>query len=138
MRQHAQSEGVLVEVIRLPDKVGDEVPRAHVVGQVAEEHVAEGVVADVLDEATAVSIGVGLPELGGGSRREAFQEQRRDLVMPKNIHQLLVREQRVSRTGLRHTEKHANQQQHPGATAEDRPQWLTNHLAWAHAYHLFT
>jgi hypothetical protein len=66
--------------------------------QVAEELAAEWVIADVLKETAALSIGVGFAQLVGGGLREAFQEQRLDLVLPKYIDQFLMREQRVGRT----------------------------------------
>jgi hypothetical protein len=94
--------------------------------QVAEELVAEWIISDVLDETTAVSKGVGLAELGRGGRWEAFQKQRLDLVFPENIDEFLVREQGISRTGLRHTQKHASQQQYPGGMGEGQQQGPSN------------
>ena len=44
MRQRAQREGVLVEVGSPPDKAGDKVTGADIMGQVAEELVAEWVI----------------------------------------------------------------------------------------------
>src|ERR1019366_7415878 len=99
----------------------DKVPGADVMRQVAEELAAEWIITEVLDETTAVSVGVGLPQLGGGGCREAFQEQRLDLVLPKYIDQFLVSEQRVSRAGPGHADQQASQQKHPGPLGDRQP-----------------
>ena len=67
---------------------------------------------------------MGFAQLFGGGRREAFQEQRLDLVLPKNIDEFLVREQRVSETGRGRTENDASQQEHPCPLGERQPPCL--------------
>src|SRR5271157_1274924 len=59
VRQRAQGEGVLVEILSLPDHRFDEVGATNIVEKVAEEGAAERVIAHVLDDATSVSVGVG-------------------------------------------------------------------------------
>jgi hypothetical protein len=57
----------------IAEETEDEVSGADIVGQVREEGVAEGVVAEVLDSATAIGVGVGLLKLGVGEVREALE-----------------------------------------------------------------
>ena len=63
VRERADGEGQLVGVVRIAEEVDDEVAGADVVGEVGEEEVAEGVVADVLNDAATVGVGAGLLEL---------------------------------------------------------------------------
>ena len=60
--------------------------------------IAEGVVADVLNDAAAVGVGAGLVELGRGQAGIAGEQQGNDGVMPGEVDELLVGEQRI---GLR-------------------------------------
>ena len=62
----ADGEGELVGVFGVAEEVDDEVAGADVVGEIGKEGVAEGIVADVLDDAAAVGVGAGFVELRGG------------------------------------------------------------------------
>jgi len=78
MREGADGEGELVGGVGVTEEADDEVSRADVVSEVGEEFVAEGVVAEVLDGAAAVGVGVSLPELGFGERGVLLEENRPD------------------------------------------------------------
>ena len=85
MRERSEGEGVLVDVVGLfciREHVFDEVSTADVVREIAEEMVAEGIVADVLDERAAVSVCVGLAHLIVRSAGKAGEEQRANLGFP--------------------------------------------------------
>ena len=73
VREAAEGEGVLVEVLRLADQADDEIARADVVHEVAEQLAAERVVAHVLDDRPGIGVGVRLEESVGrgvpGKRR---------------------------------------------------------------------
>ena len=64
MREGADGEGEVVGVLGVAKEAQDKVAGADVVGEIGEESVAEGIVAEVLDGAAAVGIGVGLVEAG--------------------------------------------------------------------------
>ena len=73
MRQCAQREGVLVEILRLTKQTGDEVAGVDVVSQIAEERAAERIITLVLDDAPPVSVGVCLYQLIAGGSGKSFQ-----------------------------------------------------------------
>jgi hypothetical protein len=56
------------------------------VEEVAEESVAEGIVAEILYQAAAVGVGAGLLEIGLGGLRKAFQQCGFDRAGPQRIH----------------------------------------------------
>ena len=58
--ESAESEGVFIQVTGFVNEVDDEIPAAHIVREIAEVFVAEGVVAHVLHQAAPVSEGVRL------------------------------------------------------------------------------
>jgi hypothetical protein len=60
------------------------------VGEVGEEGVAEGVVAEVLDGAAAVGVGVGLTDLGFGESGEALEQEGTDGLLPGEVDELFV------------------------------------------------
>ena len=64
-------------------------------GEVGEEGVAEGIVAEVLDGGAAVSVGVSLVELGVGEVGEAFEEDGANGVLPGDVDDLFVGLDRV-------------------------------------------
>ena len=68
----------------------NEVAGADVMGEVGEELVAEGIVAEVLDGAAAVSIGVGLLELGLREGGVVLEENGADGLLPGEIDEFLV------------------------------------------------
>jgi hypothetical protein len=96
--ESAEGEGVLIDVagfFRLGEHVGDEVSAADVVGEVAEEFVAEGVVSDVLDEAAAVGVGMGGADLVFGGVGKSGEEHGMKLLLPEEVDDLLVGEDGV-------------------------------------------
>ncbi len=90
MREGADGEGELVGGVRVAEEADDEVSGADVVGEVGEEFVAEGVVAEVLDGAAAVGVGVSLLELGFGEGGIVLEKNGPDGLLPGQIDQLLV------------------------------------------------
>ncbi len=95
MRQRPQREGVLVDVGRFFDQGGNEFSAAHIVQQVAEIFIAAGVVTHVLNQAAAVGIGVRLPKVVCSGLGKPVQEHRLNLVLPRQIHDFFVSEDRV-------------------------------------------
>ena len=63
--ERADGEGDVVGVFGVAEERADEVAGADVVQQIGEERLAEGIVAEVLDDASAIGVGVGLAKLGG-------------------------------------------------------------------------
>jgi hypothetical protein len=68
----------------------DEVAGADVVGEIGEEGVAEGVVAEVLNGAAAVGVGVSLQELRLGERWVLLEKDGADGRLPGDVDELLV------------------------------------------------
>jgi hypothetical protein len=97
--QGSERKGVLVGRGGIAQQRIDEVTGADVVHQVGELVRAEGIVAHVLDDGTAIGIGVALGELVGGEAGIALLEQRKDVLRPCHVDDLLVREQRVGTGG---------------------------------------
>jgi hypothetical protein len=64
--------------------------------QVGEQLVAEGIVADVLDDAASVGIRPGMLEFRRRQGRVAALQERNDRLVPGEIDELLVRQQRIS------------------------------------------
>ena len=62
VRQRSYRERQFIGIPGVPEQVDDKVARAHVVRQVGEQLVAEGIVADVLDDAAGVGIRPGMLE----------------------------------------------------------------------------
>lgn len=85
MREGADGEGEVVGVLGVAEEAQYKVAGADVVSEVGEEGVAEGVVAEVLDGAAAVGIGVCLLKLGFGKVREAIEEDGTDGVLPGQV-----------------------------------------------------
>ena len=90
MREGADGEGELVGSVRVAEEADDEVSRADVVGEIGEEFVAEGVVAEVLNGAAAVGVGVSLLELSFGEGGVLLEKNRPDGLLPGEIDQFLV------------------------------------------------
>ena len=90
VREGADGEGELVGGVGVAEEADDEVSGADVVGEVGEEGVAEGVVAEVLNGAAAVGVGVGLLELGFGEGGVLFEKDGADGLLPGEVDQLLV------------------------------------------------
>lgn len=78
VRERSDGEGELVGVLRVAKKAGDEVGRPDIMGEIAEEDIAEGEVAEVLDSTAAVGIRVSVPELVFGELAIPAEENRAD------------------------------------------------------------
>ena len=63
MRQRAQGEGVLVEILRIVNHGLHKGARADIMSQIAEDLIAERVVADILNDAPAVGVSVGFEQV---------------------------------------------------------------------------
>ena len=105
VRQRAQSEGVFVEVLRVVKQRLHKGAGANIVRQIAEDLIAERVVADVLNDASAVGVGVGLQQVLRRGIRKAGEQQRLDLLVPQQIDDLFMRQD-----GIRRTQRRADQQ----------------------------
>jgi hypothetical protein len=57
MRQCAQREGVLINVLSIPKERSYELSAAHIMGQIAEEVASVRTIAKVLDEGAAMTFG---------------------------------------------------------------------------------
>ena len=106
----AQGKSVFVEVRGLLNHNYDEVSTTHVVHQVAEILVAERIVAHVLNQRSAIGIGMRLPQIFLGSFGEALFQKRLDLILPEEVDDFFVRENRVSKTEMGRRQKQKQQQ----------------------------
>jgi hypothetical protein len=104
VRERADSEGELIGSLRVVEKRENEVAGADVMGEVGEELVAEGIVAEVLNGAAAVGVAVGLLKLGFAECRETLEQKRTDGLLPGEVDQLLMGLNRV-RDGRRSREE---------------------------------
>ena len=74
-------------------------------GEFGEEGVAEGIVAEVLNGAAAVGVGVGLLKLGFGQVWEFFEQEGADGLLPGKVDELLVGLDGVGDSGDRREEQ---------------------------------
>ena len=95
VRERADGEGEFIGSLRVVEKRENEVAGADVVGEVGEELVAEGIVAEVLNGAAAVGVTVGLLKLDFGEGGETLEQNRADGLFPGEIDQLLMGLDRV-------------------------------------------
>ena len=86
----ADGEGEVIGGLGVADEAEDEVSRADVVGEVGEEGVAEGIVAEVLDGGAAVGVRVSLLELSIGEVGVLLEENWPDGLLPGEVDQLLM------------------------------------------------
>ena len=106
----------------------NEVSAANVVRQVAELLAAERVVAEVLDDGAAISIGMRLLDLVFRQSRKSLEQQRPDLTLPEQVYNLFVRQNGVcGRAAAGHQQdqeyrKHSDAQEAPipGNSADRR------------------
>jgi len=90
MREGANGEGELVGGVRVVEEADDEVSGADIVGEIGEEFVAEGVIAEVLDCAAAVGVGVCLLELDFCECGVVLEKYGPDGLLPCQVDQFLV------------------------------------------------
>lgn len=100
MGESTDGEGEFVRVMGVSDETADEISGANIVCQIAQERVAEGIIAEVLNGATPVSVGVGLVNLRFGEARIAFEQERTNGLLPGKIDNLLMALERVGMTGF--------------------------------------
>ena len=100
VRQRAHGEGQFIGVVRVAKQRDHKITRAHVMGQVGEEFVARRVVADVLNHAPAVRVSPRLVQLRRRQVGIAAHEERHDRVLPGEVDQLLMGQERI-RASLR-------------------------------------
>ena len=97
MRKSSDGKRKLIGIAGVAEEIHDKIAGAHVMGKVAERHLAKGVVADVLDDAAAVGVGPGFFQLCLGQVRIAAEQQGNDGVVPGEVDQLLVRKQGIGK-----------------------------------------
>ena len=85
MRHGSQGEGVFIGIARIAQEGSNEIAAADVVGQVAEEFVIKRIVAEILNSATAIGIGVSLAQLRCSDGGEAGFEERFERGFPSEI-----------------------------------------------------
>jgi hypothetical protein len=90
VREGADGEGELVGGVGIAEECEDEVAGADVVGEIGEETVAEGIVAEVLNGASAVGVAVGLLNLCVGESGVLFEEDGADGGLPGEVDELFV------------------------------------------------
>ena len=83
MRQGAEREGVLVDILAFEQQFADEIAAADVMHQTAELRAAEWVVAEVLDDSTAIGVGMGLDDLVFRKSGISLEQEGTDLVSPE-------------------------------------------------------
>jgi len=91
----AESEGVVIQVLRIAQQGEDEVSAANIVSQTAEEMISVRVIAEVLNDGAAVSVAVRFFQLLGRSVWKTLQEQRTDIRLPRAVDNGFMREDRV-------------------------------------------
>ena len=82
VRQCAQREGVLVDVLAFKQQLSNEISAANVMHQVAEFLTAKWVVAEILNDGAAIGISVRLFELVFRQPWISLAQQWSDLVSP--------------------------------------------------------
>lgn len=90
MREGADGECELVGGVGVAKEADDKVSGPYVVGEIGEEGIAEGVVAEVLNGGAAVGEGVCLLKLGFSEGGVLFEENGPDGLLPGEIDQLLM------------------------------------------------
>ena len=69
----------------IPPEGENEIPASHVVGEISEELIAKRIIAQVLNDCSAVGIGLGLEELLRSGARKSPQEHRHNTILPRGI-----------------------------------------------------
>src|SRR6266853_1488292 len=103
VRKRAEGERVLNDVFGVPQQRKDEIAAADVMREVAEEGAAIWVVAHILNDRAAVSVGLRPAEILFGRLREFLPEERLDMRLPSSIDDGFVRENSV---GMNRSRQH--------------------------------
>ena len=95
MGESTDGEGEFVRGMGVADEAADEVSGPNIMGEIAQERVAEGIIAEVLNRGAPVSIGMGLVNLRFGQIRVAFDQERTNGLLPGKIDYLFMGLERV-------------------------------------------
>src|SRR3982074_3368437 len=95
VRERAQSESALVEVGGVLEQRFHKIAAAHVVDEIAKKPVAKGIVAHVLQNTSAVGVGMCFLQVLFRGAREALLQKRLNLVLPLQVDDLLVGQYRI-------------------------------------------
>jgi hypothetical protein len=85
VRQSAYRGSEFIRILRVFEQLLDEIPGAHVVSQIAETLIAEGVVSEILDGAAAESIGMRRLQFGRSGTGKTREQERPDSPMAIQI-----------------------------------------------------
>src|ERR1700693_5719039 len=99
VRERSQGERILVQVCRIVNQVDDKVAAPNVMQQIAEKLAAERTIAHVLNDASAISIGVRLFQVGRCGFGEAAQKQTLDGGVPNRVDNRFMSENGIGRRG---------------------------------------
>ena len=94
MRQCSQRKGVFVYVRRFEDQVLHEITRSDVMSEVAEKFTSERIVTHVVNETATVRMGISNSQILVAGLRKTDHEQRLDVLLPCQIHDVLMGQQR--------------------------------------------
>src|SRR6266568_125474 len=95
MRQRAKRECIFVDIVALAQEFEDEIAAANVMDQIAEFFAAERIVTKILDDGAPIGISMGIAYLIVCESWVTREQERLDLVNPKQINYLFVRKNRV-------------------------------------------
>src|ERR1700745_2038415 len=98
MRQRTHRESIFVDIGGIAKQGLNKITAADIMNKVTEVLAAERVVTHVLHNAAAVCVGMSLAQIVFGSLRKALAQQRRNLVIPGDVHDLLMGEDRITNT----------------------------------------
>ena len=90
VRESAKGEGVFVDVFAFAQELDDKVSAANVVDKVAEFTITKRIVAEVLDDGTAIGVGVRIFDLVVCETGITGKQERPDFVDPKQIDNLFM------------------------------------------------
>src|ERR1035438_3656812 len=91
MRQRAERERVLIQRLRLAQKIEYEVAAAHIVRKITEKLATQRVIAHILNDGSAIGISVGRFEIIRRGVGEAYEQQRLNIVFPGRVNYCFVR-----------------------------------------------
>ena len=92
MSQRSQRERIFVEAPGVAQHNTDKIPAADVVNEVGKEVRPEWVVPHVLNDASAVSVGASLLQIGRAGARKTLQQEGLDGFLPDGVNDGFMRE----------------------------------------------
>src|SRR4029077_15351199 len=104
-----QREGVFVGILALKYQFTNEVSAANVMHQIAKLPATERVVTEVLDDSAPVGVRMRFHDLVWRQLRKTLEEERPELIGPKQIYDFFVRQNGVCKRALAHQQ---NQKEH--------------------------